>query len=244
MGTYPNMKYFRYSWFYFNECPNRTIPPFVTKSFPNLETLTIEGINLTNVPKDLTLLKRLKHLGLYMCSLPTFPKQTLEIPTLIELNLSCNDFTNVPNDIDRLTNLEVLKFEGGACGATPIDQVPESIGNLKKLRFLNFGYTEKGLNLPSSFYNLSNLEYFECHGCGLKNLTDDLTKLKKLEYLQLTNMSTFAPLPESLFSLPNMKRFRFYQYGQKVPGLIEQKEKVEAWGQQLEYFEFDIATEK
>ena len=139
-------------------------------------------------------------------------------------------------------NLRTLDFEGGACGATPISIIPSSIGNLSKLESLSFGYTETPIEtLPESFYELSNLKYFECHGCDLTSLSEKLSQLKKLEYLQLTNISYFSEMPEALFNLPNLKSFRFYQYGPKANAeLLNQEKRINVWGESLENFEFEI----
>jgi len=240
ISEFENIFYFRYSWFYFQDCPLNSFPGFITEATA-LQHIQIEGVKFLSIP-SLSKLKHLEFLSLYYCELPEFPRSVLDVISLTELNLSCNKFTSIPSDIDRLINLKTLNFEGGFCGATPISKVPESIGNLVNLESFSLGFTEIPIEtLPNSFYNLKNLKRFECHGCGLTTLSEELSQLQKLESLQLTNLEYFTRLPDALFDLPKMKNFRFYLHARKVdPKLIQQKERIETWGRSFEFFSFEI----
>ena len=240
MERFVNLEYFRYSWFYFSDCPNASIPDFVY-SLKGLKYLQIEGITIDGVSPKIKSLNKLEKLGLYMCKLPDFPMDVLELDHLIHLNLSCNEFTAIPSSIDRLKHLKVLEFEGGACGGTPISVIPESIGNLSNLEHLSFGYTEQGIGeLPKSFTRLKQLKSFECNGCGLKRFPENIGLLDKLENLSLINLKTFETFPSSFYNLSSVKSFRFYQYSQEVPMLIEQQAKLDNWGKQIQHYEYEI----
>ncbi len=183
----------------------------------------------------------MEHLNIYKGNLATFPTAVLELENLKSLQLPCHDFTAIPDDIDRLKNLETLYFDGGACGATPISYIPERIGNLQKLKNFSIGYSKKRLQLPLSFTTLQNLEYFGCYGCGIQELPKDIDKLKKLQHLTLLNMEDFRPFPESIFRLPALNDFTFYQYGKEVdPLLLAQKKQFDAWGAGIERYSFAI----
>ncbi len=241
LAEFQELMYFRYSWFLFFESPNTQFPRFLLK-LPKIRFLTIEGIFMDSVPEEIGQLKSLRGLDMYYCKLPDFPRGVLELDSLETLQLSCNRFDSIPEDINRLKNLKTLHFEGGACGSTPIIYVPETLGDLKKLKAFSLGYTETGLKaLPERFYELSQLETFECNGCGLPSLSEKLSQLQALESISLINMKNFEAFPEAFFELPNLKKFRFHQYGAKAsPGLIEQKSRIEAWGQALESFDFAL----
>lgn len=240
LNEFTNIMYFRYSWFLFSDCPLASFPSFLTSS-SQLRVMSIEGANFTSIP-SLKTLSKLESLKLYMCNLPDFPREVLDLPSITDLNLSCNKFTTIPDDIDRLRNLKVLEFEGGACGATPISVVPSSIGNLSELEVFSLGYTDNPIKeLPNSFYELSNLISFECNGCGLTSLNEDLGNFQNLEYLSLSNLNYFQQFPEALFTLPNLRSFRFYQYSKTADaGLLGQEERINEWGKSLEDFNFMI----
>lgn len=241
LADYQRIVYFRYSWFYFTDAPIHEFPSFICK-LSNLRNLKFEGPKLQKLPSDFSNLASLESLSLYMNDLPLFPNEILELTQLLNLNLSCQKFTEIPENISALSNLKSLEFEGGACGATPISVIPESIGELKNLEMFTLGYTKQDIEyLPASFYNLKNLTYFQCHGCGLNGMSEQIEKLTNLEVLQLTNLENFEKLPSALFRLSKMNSFRFYQYGERAnEELIDQKEIIEGWGATLESFNFDI----
>lgn len=237
LKNYQNIVYFRYSWFLFLDPPKIPFPPFLC-DLKNLESLAIQGLPMEKIPEEIRALDKLTYLEIYYCQVPAFPRVVLEMENLIHLNLSCNAFDKIPEDIDRLKNLKSLKFDGGACGSTPIIYVPETIGNLRDLEFFSLGYTEKGIDyLPLSLFNLEQLRYLGCNGCGLKGLPEDLGKLKKLETLSLINLRNFEKFPESMFKLPKLKSFHFHQYGEPTnPELFAQKERLDNWGEKLERY--------
>ncbi len=237
--SYKNLSYFRYSWFYFSECTLKRFPDFIPET-SSLEEIIIEGAKLPNIP-SLNKLTALKKLNLSMCELQRFPEQVLELTTLEKLNLSCNQFTTIPDNINVLSNLRSLEFEGGACGGTPISSIPETIGDLKLLEEFTLGYTKTPIKtLPASFYELENLNYFECHGCGLESLSEDLNKLGKLGALKLSNLNYFRAFPEAFFELPNLKRFYFHIYGDAQKELFDQQMRIDEWGQTRDYYHFNI----
>lgn len=243
INNYANLQYFRYSWFYFSNSPLKRFPDFIAET-SSLEVIIIEGSNFQNVP-SLAKLTSLKELSLYSCNLQTFPEEVLKLRNLEKLDLSCNKFNTIPENINQLSNLKSLDFEGGFCGATPISHIPETIGDLKLLENFSLGYTKTPIvSLPHSFYSLTNLERFECNGCGLQSLSEDLVKLKKLSSLQLTNLNFFQKFPEAIFSLSNMKYFHLYVYGRVDQALLTQQNKLDTWGQSLEDYTFQIVPTK
>ena len=165
----------------------------------------------------------------------------LKLKQLKSLRLPCNKFSKIPKNIHRLKALKVLSFEGGACGGTPIDQIPSTIGNLSNLEVFELGYTEKGIkSLPESFTQLQKLRRFECNGCGLEVLPQSIGQLQALENVSLMNIRQFKPFPKAFFSLKNLKSFRYYQYQQADEQLLQQLPELETWGKDLEQYEFEI----
>ena len=71
-----------------------------------------------------------------------------------------NDFIiKIPDDIDRFQNVEFLNFEN--C----IDSIPESVCNMKKLRFLTLQGNSKLRTVPGCIANLPNLVFLNVKEC-------------------------------------------------------------------------------
>ncbi len=241
ISAYQELTYFRYSWFGFSEGPISNIPEVIFK-LKKLKGLVFESKIAGEVSTEIANLQNLELLELYRTKLKAFPKAILTLKNLKVLNLSCAAFNEIPEEIIALKKLRKLKFDGGGCGATPINKIPKSIGKLSDLRSISFGYVKGGLGyLPKSFFNLKKLEYFGCYGCGLKAFPPDLGKLKALKSIQMMNMDTFGLLPESLFSLPKMEQFMLLIPGGKASkALVQQKKKLNAWGARLDKYEIEI----
>lgn len=140
VSDYVNLVYFRYSWFMFGDCPITEFPSFLAKG-KSLRHIEIEGMPLGSVP-SLNKLSSLESLLLVKCDLAEFPENVIEVTSLEELDLSCNSFKSIPEDIDKLTKVKSINFQGGACGSTPIENVPKSLSNLTKLVYFSYGNTE------------------------------------------------------------------------------------------------------
>ncbi|KAI3445081.1 hypothetical protein Pfo_001746 [Paulownia fortunei] len=106
----------------------------------------------------------------------------------------------VPCDLlPKLRCLRVLSFNGYC-----ITELPDSIGNLKHLRFINLSYTEiKGL--PQSLSNLFNLQTLLLSNCGyLTELPAEMGKLINLRYLDIGG-SGIQEMPLELGNLVNLR---------------------------------------
>ena len=125
-----------------------------------LEALSLFGNLIKTIPHEISALKNLKHLNLNgSCGLERFPNEILGLSELTYLKLSYNNLKQIPDDIYLLGNLQYLQL---LC--TGINKLPESIGMLTKLKYLDIrsGLNKKCKNnitqLPSSFGYLTALE--------------------------------------------------------------------------------------
>ncbi len=73
-------------------------------------------------------------------------------------------------------------------------KIPDTIGNLSKLKFLSIEYSEDLVELPESFKMLKNLRYLYIHETGLTELPD-FSQLPRLRYLSLDGVE-FNSIPQ------------------------------------------------
>ncbi|MCR9171028.1 MAG: hypothetical protein NXI10_00935 [bacterium] len=169
-------------------------------------------------------------MSLYDGELTSFPSEVLSLIHLKQLNLSGHNFTSVPSGISNLSKLRSLEFDRGASVTTPINSLPESIGQLKNLEYLSLGYTKEGIgDLPDGFYQLEKLNSFSCNSCGFSGFDDRIANLP-LEGIHLMNTKQNGPLPDVFFELPNLTSLYFCAYCQGTCDAIDaQESKIREW---------------
>jgi Leucine-rich repeat (LRR) protein len=141
------------SWFYFNDSPLKQFPEFIPHS-TQLETVIFEGVYFDSIP-TLDSLVNVERWEFYGCHLKKFPNAILSLSNLKHLTLACDEYTEIPEEISRLTKLESLNFDGGACGSTPIQTIPKSLGQLKNLsRFTSENFVVEKSEMPEFFKKL------------------------------------------------------------------------------------------
>ncbi len=141
-------------------------------------------------------------------------KETLEI-----LDLSDNEFTELPSRLSEFKNLKVL-----FCANNHFERLPSVLGEMSQLEIIGFKSNaisdleaarlpescrslvltnNKIPQLPKHFAKLKNLEKLMLTGNQLVSLPEELRQLKKLELLRLAN-NQFTQVPSWLGALPNL----------------------------------------
>ncbi|XP_018722361.2 putative disease resistance protein At3g14460 [Eucalyptus grandis] len=114
---------------------------------------------------------------------------------------------------DLLTNLEYLRvFLLCHCD---IVEVPDCIGDLKHLRYLNFSYTciER---LPESIVGLCKLQALILRGCeSLLKLPQGITKLVSLQFLDIRDTVSLKEMPLGIGNLKNLIILSKFVVGQE-----------------------------
>ncbi|XP_038987786.1 putative disease resistance protein RGA1 [Phoenix dactylifera] len=128
---------------------------------------------------------RLRHLSIYTLNL--VPSKLMDfgnyknLRTLVFFKgLYDTNFCSVLDCLFTVsTKIRVLKLR--ICG---IKELPESIGNLKHLRYLDISST-RIRRLPESLCNLYNLQVLNISGCPIENFPTRMTNLVKLRQLKV-----------------------------------------------------------
>uniref|UniRef100_A0A175YI21 Disease resistance R13L4/SHOC-2-like LRR domain-containing protein n=1 Tax=Daucus carota subsp. sativus TaxID=79200 RepID=A0A175YI21_DAUCS len=105
----------------------------------------------------------------------------------------CSNLKLLPEQLGELKGLQRLD-----ASETAIEQLPDSIAQLKKLVDLNLSYCEKLRKLPEQFGNMEGLEELQAYGSGIEQLPDSFSNLLKLRSLNLSYCSELKRLPEQL----------------------------------------------
>lgn len=99
----------------------------------------------------------------------------------------------------------LLKLTGIKVTNTKIALLPESIGNLKNLKFLNVG-ANSFTSIPDSIGSLINLGFLNFGGNKITSLPESIGNLKNLTYLNV-GANSLTSLPDSIGNLSNLRTF-------------------------------------
>jgi len=165
----------------------------------------------------------LEKLVLHHCGLREFPDLS-NLPWLTHLDVSFNEFDQVPETITNLSGLKSF-----AMFENQLERLPKSIGKMKSLKHLflgknpnldiedaidklkplqkleNLGFGGIAMtSLPEAIGELNGLTLLWIANTGLRSLPDSLSKLKNLETLVLSGCK-FDRLPNVVERLSQLK---------------------------------------
>ncbi|KAK8470279.1 hypothetical protein PHAVU_004G105501 [Phaseolus vulgaris] len=111
-------------------------------------------------------------------------KSLMELRQLEYLNLSSNDFqdSHIPEFLGSLTNLKYLDLSSCVFGG----EIPTLFGSLSHLRYLNLGQNSLEGSIPCQLGNLSQLhELYLARNSFEGNIPSQLGNLSQLQYLDI-----------------------------------------------------------
>tara|TARA_Y100001934_G_C12300045_1_gene749394 strand:- start:25 stop:1617 length:1593 start_codon:yes stop_codon:yes gene_type:complete len=117
-------------------------------------------------------------------------------------NSDADGFTEIPEDIQYLVNLEKLELDGHDF----FGEIPEFLGNLDSLYFIDLGYNNFSGEIPNFFENLPNLRILRLGGNNLSGqIPSSIGNLHGLIILDLSQNNLTGSLPEELGNLSKLE---------------------------------------
>lgn len=211
----------------FSSFMGKTLPDDFSANLPNLQKLTFDSLEASDLPESLANLQSLTELSIVsglISSIPgedadaPFPrlqKLTLRelenfyslphIPTLTELTITGDRLKYLPDDFsENVPNLQKLTFD-----LYKLKSLPEDFTDLQKLTELNIK-SYKFKEFPQGFgTTFTELKKLKLQLNSLKKLPKSLTGLTQLVDLDIDTsvLITFPSIFRTAF--PKMQRFRF-----------------------------------
>ncbi|XP_031711122.1 PH domain leucine-rich repeat protein phosphatase 1 [Anarrhichthys ocellatus] len=132
---------------------------------------------------------RLRSLNLSNNHLCQFPLAICDIPTLTEVNLSCNYLTCVPSSVGAMTNLQTFVLDGNS-----LDELPIELGSLQRLSYLGLSFNQFN-HVPQVLEQLASVEKLCMAGNSLDTLTLQNFRLLRVKHidLRLNKISSMVP---------------------------------------------------
>ncbi|KAM1224300.1 hypothetical protein ACFX2G_044179 [Malus domestica] len=164
-------------------------------------TMEVKGGSDTKEPLG----DKIRHLTLVLApegplSCVSFSSCKSEMRTLATFDSS---FTVVDSTLmSQLKHLRTLNLSGNS-----IEELPEEIGELVHLRFIDLSKNDDLKKLPNAVCNLYNLQTLRLHECGeLESLPQSMGKLINLKHLYVRGCFRLKYLPKGIGRLTNLRR--------------------------------------
>uniref|UniRef100_A0A4W5MEC3 PH domain leucine-rich repeat-containing protein phosphatase 2 n=1 Tax=Hucho hucho TaxID=62062 RepID=A0A4W5MEC3_9TELE len=122
---------------------------------------------------------RLRSLNLSNNQLGQFPMAICDIPTLTEVNLSCNYLTNVGQAVGSMTNLQTFLLDGNC-----LSELPSELGSLQRLGYLGLSFNQF-THVPQVLERLVSMERLCMAGNSLDTLVLQSFRLLRVKHVDL-----------------------------------------------------------
>lgn len=179
------------------------LPPEICDLF-YLKTLSLEGNLITEIPRQIQdLSNNLRTLNLGGNQIDIIPQEFFSLTKLTDLRVYTNLLTEVPSDINKLTELRYLSLSNNSLKTLPselfelsklnslflnnieLSEVPESITDLSQLTALGISSNPLGM-IPDHVLNITTLTRLDIHSAGITDIPSEITRLINLKRLQLS----------------------------------------------------------
>jgi hypothetical protein len=120
-------------------------------------------------------------------------------PFLKTLQISCNDFGELPAVVLELKNLESLVMWG-----TDIEDLPE-LTRLEKLTFIDIGNSTKMTTVPDAVCAHRGIKRLRVGNGRIRKIPDAISQMESLEVLEMAS-TQIGKLPRTMSQLPNLEK--------------------------------------
>jgi Leucine-rich repeat (LRR) protein len=175
-----------------------------TSQLSNLNRLQFSNYLDSILPSEIQNLSQLEYLEFDKSKLYSLPPEIGKLENLQEFKASTNwgQSINIPKEIGQLKKLKKIDF-----GWSNIKKLPNEIGGLTSLKELNLWGSDL-TNVPSSIGNLQNLETLYLSGNNLTKLPIELFTVKSLKTLDLSN-NNLTEIDSNICNLSNLTSLDF-----------------------------------
>ncbi|KAG4380437.1 hypothetical protein GLYMA_16G175000v4 [Glycine max] len=162
-----------------------------------------QGIRCTNLTAHVLMLDL--HGGEFNYMSGEIHKSLMELQQLKYLNLSWNSFQGrgIPEFLGSLTNLRYLDLEYCRFGG----KIPTQFGSLSHLKYLNLALNSLEGSIPRQLGNLSQLQHLDLSANHFEgNIPSQIGNLSQLLHLDLSYNSFEGSIPSQLGNLSNLQK--------------------------------------
>ncbi|XP_066572616.1 PH domain leucine-rich repeat-containing protein phosphatase 1 [Amia ocellicauda] len=139
---------------------------------------------------ELQRFSKLRSLNLSNNHLRDFPVAICDIPTLTEVNLSCNCLSSVHATVGTMHNLQTFLLDGNC-----LSSLPSELGNLQHLSYLGLSFNEFA-EVPPVLERLSAVEKLCMSGNSLRTLDLQWFRLLHIKHVDLRLNKICRVVPE------------------------------------------------
>uniref|UniRef100_A0A8C4HZ41 protein-serine/threonine phosphatase n=1 Tax=Dicentrarchus labrax TaxID=13489 RepID=A0A8C4HZ41_DICLA len=163
-------------------CSLEQLPPNLFYS----QDLTHLNLKHNFLPADQRF-SRLRSLNLSNNHLGQFPLAICDIPTLTEVNLSCNYLASVPSSVGAMSNLQTFLLDGNS-----LDELPNELGSLQRLSYVGLSFNQFN-HVPQVLEQMASMEKLCMAGNNLETLTLQNFRLLRVKHIDLRYGSVDEP---------------------------------------------------
>ncbi|CAJ2661095.1 unnamed protein product [Trifolium pratense] len=199
------------------------LPDFSKAS--NLEEIELYGCkSLLNVHPSILRLNKLVRLNLFYCKALTSLRSDTHLRSLRDLFLGgCSKLKEFSVTSENMKDLTLT--------STAINELPSSIGSLKKLESLSLDFCKSLINLPNEITDLRSLRALYIHGCtqlDASNLHILISGLASLETLKLEECRNLFEIPDNISFLSSLRELLLKETDIEIfPASIKHLSKLE-----------------
>ncbi|WP_299248747.1 hypothetical protein [uncultured Aquimarina sp.] len=196
------------------------LPPEICDLF-YLKTLSLEGNMITEIPRQIQdLSNNLRIFNLGGNQIEVIPQEFFSLTKLTDLRVYTNLLTEVPSDINKLTELRYLSLSNNSLKILPpelfelsklnslfinnieLSEVSENITNLSQLTSLGVSSNPLG-SIPDNILEITTLTRLDINNAGIIDIPSEITRLTNLKRLQLSgnNLTEINEIIGDLFPL-------------------------------------------